>query len=64
MAADAHTVLYVPVPGLEDYIRWRHEVEGPQWLSPDAHHLHAHIMEQAMEEMKSLWRRTDEQPPS
>lgn len=23
-----------------------------------------HIMEQAMEEMKSLWRRTDEQPPS
>lgn len=43
MAADAHTVLYVPVPGLEDYIRWRHEVEGPQWLSPDAHHLHAHI---------------------
>ena len=23
-----------------------------------------HIMEQALEEMKSLWRRADEQPPS
>ena len=39
----AHTVLYVPVPGLERYIRWRHEVEGPEWLSPDPDHTHAHI---------------------
>lgn len=39
----AHTVLYVPVPALEAYIRWRHEVEGPEWLSPDPDHLHAHI---------------------
>lgn len=39
----AHTVLYVPVPALEPYIRWRHEVEGPEWLSPDADHVHAHI---------------------
>ncbi len=39
----AHTVLYVPVPGLEPYIRWRHEVEGPEWLSPDDDHIHAHI---------------------
>jgi 2'-5' RNA ligase len=42
-AAVAHTVLYVPVPELEGYIRWRHEVEGPEWLSPDAGHVHAHI---------------------
>jgi hypothetical protein len=39
----AHTVLYVPVPGLEPYIRWRHEVEGPEWLSPDHDHTHAHV---------------------
>jgi 2'-5' RNA ligase len=39
----AHTVLYVPVPELEPYIRWRHEVEGPEWLSPDDDHTHAHI---------------------
>lgn len=38
-----HTVLYVPVPELEDYIRRRHEVEGPEWLSPEPDHLHAHI---------------------
>ena len=39
----AHTVLYVPVPGLEPYIRRRHEVEGPEWLSPDHDHTHAHV---------------------
>jgi 2'-5' RNA ligase superfamily protein len=38
-----HTVLYVPVPGLEPYIRWRHEEEGPEWLSPDPGHIHAHV---------------------
>lgn len=38
-----HTVLYVPVPELEPYIRGRHEVEGPEWLSPDPGHLHAHV---------------------
>jgi 2'-5' RNA ligase len=43
MARVAHTVLYVPVPELEPYIRWRHEVEGPEWLSPDPDHVHAHI---------------------
>jgi hypothetical protein len=42
-AGVAHTVLYVPVPGLEPYIRWRHEVEGPEWLSPDGDHTHAHV---------------------
>lgn len=39
----AHTVLYLPVPGLEPYIRWRHEVEGAEWLSPDEDHVHAHL---------------------
>ena len=39
----AHTVLYVPVPALEPYIRRRHEVEGPEWLSPDDDHTHAHV---------------------
>jgi hypothetical protein len=39
----AHTVLFVPVPELEPYIRWRHQVEGPEWLSPDGDHTHAHI---------------------
>lgn len=39
----AHTVLYVPVPALEPYIRGRHEVEGPEWLSPDDDHTHAHV---------------------
>ena len=39
----AHTVLYVPVPGLEPYIRRRHEGEGPEWLSPDHDHTHAHV---------------------
>ena len=39
----AHTVLYVPVPALEPYIRWRHEVEGPEWLSPEPDHTHAHL---------------------
>lgn len=38
-----HTVLYVPVPALEPYIRWRHEEEGPEWLSPDPGHTHAHV---------------------
>ena len=38
-----HTVLYVPVPELEPYIRRRHVVEGPEWLSPDPAHVHAHL---------------------
>lgn len=38
-----HTVLYVPVRALEPYIRWRHEEEGPEWLSPDPGHTHAHV---------------------
>lgn len=39
----AHTVLFVPVPGLEPYVRRRHAQEGPEWLSPDPGHTHAHI---------------------
>lgn len=39
----AHTVLYVPVPQLEPYIRWRHQHEGPEWLSPEDDHVHAHV---------------------
>lgn len=38
-----HTVLFVPVPALETYVRWRHEEEGPEWLSPDPGHTHAHV---------------------
>jgi hypothetical protein len=43
MLAVAHTVLYVPVPQLEPYIRWRHQHEGPEWLSPEGDHVHAHV---------------------
>lgn len=39
----SHTVLHVPVPALEPYIRGRHLVEGPEWISPDPGHVHAHI---------------------
>lgn len=39
----AHTVLVVPVPALEDYIRARWEHYDPRWVSPDPVFTHAHI---------------------
>jgi 2'-5' RNA ligase len=39
----AHTVLLVPVPALEPWVRSRHLLEGPEWLSPDPGHVHAHV---------------------
>ncbi|WP_408895850.1 2'-5' RNA ligase family protein [Nocardioides sp. R1-1] len=39
----AHTVLVVPVPALEDYIRARWEHYDPRWVSRDPAFTHAHI---------------------
>lgn len=39
----AHTVLVVPVPALEGYIRGRWEHYDAAWVSPDPAFTHAHI---------------------
>ncbi|MDQ6525377.1 2'-5' RNA ligase family protein [Nocardioides sp. LHD-245] len=39
----AHTVLVVPVPALEGYVRGRWEHYDPAWVSPDPAFTHAHI---------------------
>ena len=39
----AHTVLVVPVPALEDYIRGRWEHYDAAWVSRDPAFTHAHI---------------------
>ena len=39
----SHTVLQVPVPQLEPFVRARTEHYDPAWLSPDPGFVHAHI---------------------
>lgn len=43
MSATGHSVLVVPVPALEPYIRARWEHYEPSWVSTDPAFTHAHI---------------------
>jgi hypothetical protein len=38
-----HTVLLVPVPGLEAFVRARTEHYDRDYVSPDPHFVHAHV---------------------
>lgn len=39
----SHTVLQVPVPPLEPFVRGRHRHYDPEWLSADPSLVHAHV---------------------
>jgi hypothetical protein len=40
---EGHTVLQVPVPQLEDFVRWRHAHYDPGFVSADPRFVHAHV---------------------
>ncbi|MCL2543388.1 MAG: 2'-5' RNA ligase family protein [Nocardioidaceae bacterium] len=41
--ADGHTVVVVPVPGLEPFVRARWDHYDPRWVSRDPAFTHAHV---------------------
>lgn len=41
--ASGHTVLQVPVPALEPFVRARHHHYDPEWVSTDPAYVHAHV---------------------